>query len=255
MDNLGLYLVEFEADRSIKNKVYPAGCQVNGENCRPIIVITQDECTFSANDSLSRAWKDPNRSFLRPKSKGQGMMVSEFLLPFGRLNLSSLEEEKVEERQAEGLRFTGAVEILEFEKTQDGYWNGENFLQQLEAKAILIAKALYPGYSLLFLFDNATSHAVFSDDALRTCDTNKRCGGKQAWLWDGFFHDSFGVRHEQWMYFETNIGMRVQKRHPNGAARKRSLAREWLTSRMPQTQMYKLSGIGQLPKLYYRTKM
>ncbi|KAI1003025.1 hypothetical protein K3495_g5181 [Podosphaera aphanis] len=77
-------------------------------------------------------------------------MVSEFLLPFGRLNLSSLEEEKVEELRAEGLRFTEAVEILEFGKTQDGYWNGEKLLRQLEAKAIPIAKALYPGYSLLF---------------------------------------------------------------------------------------------------------
>ncbi|KAI1002517.1 hypothetical protein K3495_g5683 [Podosphaera aphanis] len=64
MDNLGPYLVEFEADGSIKNKIYPAGCQVDGENCRPINVITHDECTFSADDGLSRAWKDPNRSFL-----------------------------------------------------------------------------------------------------------------------------------------------------------------------------------------------
>ncbi|KAI0995224.1 hypothetical protein K3495_g12958 [Podosphaera aphanis] len=94
MGNLGPYLVEFEADGSIKNKIYPAGCQVNEGNCRPINVIAHDECTFSANDGLLRAWKDPNRSFLRSKSKGQGIMVSELLLPFGRLNLSSIEKKK-----------------------------------------------------------------------------------------------------------------------------------------------------------------
>lgn len=33
--------------------------------------------------------------------------------------------------------------------------------------APLIAEVLYPGYSFRFLFDNATSHSIYVDDALR----------------------------------------------------------------------------------------
>lgn len=46
-------------------------------------------------------------------------------------------------------------------------------------KALPIAEALYPGYSLLFLFDNATSHSVFAQDALHTTQMNKGTGGQQ----------------------------------------------------------------------------
>ena len=49
-------------------------------------------------------------------------------------------------------------------------------------KALPIAKTLYPGYSLLFLFDNATSHSVFAQDALYTAQMNKGMGGQQSWL-------------------------------------------------------------------------
>ena len=44
-------------------------------------------------------------------------------------------------------------------------------------KALRIAEALYPGYSLLFLFDNATSQSIFAQDVLRKTQINKGIGG------------------------------------------------------------------------------
>lgn len=54
-------------------------------------------------------------------------------------------------------------------------------------KALPIAEAFYPRYSLLYLFDNATSHLVYAKDALQTKDMNKRCERKQLILCNSWF--------------------------------------------------------------------
>ena len=50
MMDLEPYLVEFNSKGNMKDKVYPDDCQVGGTGRRPVIVITYDEYTFSAND-------------------------------------------------------------------------------------------------------------------------------------------------------------------------------------------------------------
>ena len=75
-------------------------------------------------------------------------MILEFLLPFGRLNLASLSPEKRDE-VVEKCRFvsTEAVEIFEYGKNNDGYWDGAKLHHQVMKKALPIAQVLYPGYS------------------------------------------------------------------------------------------------------------
>ena len=55
LDKLKPYMVEFEEDGTMKPKIYPFDCAVRGDKRRPIIVITHDECRFSANDGIRRA--------------------------------------------------------------------------------------------------------------------------------------------------------------------------------------------------------
>lgn len=110
-------------------------------------------------------------------------MTFEFIFPFSPLNLVSFSPEKREEIvQETGLIKTEAVEIFEY-----GYWDGAKLYQQVVKKALSIAEALYPGYSFLFLFDNATSHSIYAKDALQTKDMNKGFGRKQPVLCDGWF--------------------------------------------------------------------
>ena len=54
-------------------------------------------------------------------------------------------------------------------------------------KALAIAKALYPSYSLLILFDNTTSYFVYADNALHTRNMNKVSDGKQPLLQNKWF--------------------------------------------------------------------
>lgn len=138
-------------------------------------------------------------------------MVSEFLLPFQRLNISHLTTASQRELvQVYGLTETEAVEIFEFGKNNGGYWTGADLLKQVKEKALPLARALYPGYSLCFLFDNATSHSVFAPDALDVKEMNKGSGGKQGFLRNGWFEQD-KIRKTQELFFERPDGTRCQK--------------------------------------------
>ncbi len=94
-------------------------------------------------------------------------MVSEFIFPYRRQNLASLSPEKREEViQQTGLITTKGVKILEYGKNNDRYWDGTKLHKQVVKKALSIAGALYPRYSLCFLFDNVISHSVYTKDIL-----------------------------------------------------------------------------------------
>ena len=43
------------------------------------VFLFHDESTFQANDDQSTFWGTENMTFLRPKSKGTGIMVSDFI--------------------------------------------------------------------------------------------------------------------------------------------------------------------------------
>lgn len=211
MLDLDPYLVEFDSKENMKDKVYLDDCQVGGTDRRRVIVITHNECTFSANDGKSHGWQRKRDTFLHPKGKGRGIMVSDFLLPFSRLNLFRLlEEEQDQLVERYGLSSKEAVEILKYGKNNEGHWDGVKLVKQVKEKALPIAEALYPGYSLLFLFDNTTSHSVYSTDALRMKNMSKGSGGKQVFLRDGWYLQD-GLRVSQKMYTENTDGTRCQK--------------------------------------------
>lgn len=167
MEKLKSYIVEFNKDDTMKNKKYLLDCIVGRGIWWPIIVIIYDECTLFANDGICKAWTWVGNTFLRPKRHGQGIMVSEFLFPFSWLNLLSLFQEK-QKQIIEKTRLTilGTVELFEYKKNNKRYWYRAIIYKQVVSKALLIAEVFYPGYLLLFLFDNATSHFVYADNAL-----------------------------------------------------------------------------------------
>lgn len=54
---------------------------------KPLVLVTYNESIFGASDKKRRIWKKKGRSPLRPKRKGKEIMISEFLLPIGRLHV------------------------------------------------------------------------------------------------------------------------------------------------------------------------
>lgn len=213
MKELEPYLVEFEEDGTMKAKNYLSDCKVGGNERRPIIIITHDECMFSLNDGICKVWIQIGNTFLRPKGRGQEIMVSEFLFPFERLNLFSLPEDKKKEvmKKVEIIITKAVLLVFEYGKANKEYWDGPKLHQQVINKALPIAEALYQSYSFLFLFDNITSHLVYAQDVLCTTQMNKRVGVKQPWLRNGWFEQD-GVCITQLMFFQKADGILVQKR-------------------------------------------
>ena len=181
MKSLLPYFVEFSDDGSMLPKTYPENCVVGGPDRRPIIMITNDEITFSANDGRRKVWTLNGHGILRPKGKGKEIMVSDFLLPWLRLNLFSLSSEQQKHLADLNIPLE-AVTYFEYGKTEEGYWTGEHLLDQITKKALPIAQALFPGYELLFMFDNATSHSIYAKDALQVTHMNKGPEGQQPFL-------------------------------------------------------------------------
>ena len=87
---------------------------------------------------------------------------------------------------------------FEYGKTEEGYWTGKHLLDQITKKTLPIAEALYSGYELLFMFDNATSHSIYTKDALQVAHINKGPGGQQPFFRPGLYmaHDGEVVRQE-----------------------------------------------------------
>lgn len=116
MKELRPYLVEFREDETKKN-VYSLDWAVDGEKRWLIIVITHDECIFSANNRVKQAWISQNNLYLRPKKREQGIIISRFVFFFGRLDLISLilkiKNKIVTQR---GLKNTAAVKVFKYKK-------------------------------------------------------------------------------------------------------------------------------------------
>ena len=129
------YMVEFHVNGTIKPKEYPEDCRVGGPGRRPVILITHDESIFSANDGRHQTWIKENGTYLRPKGKGKGIMVSDFLLPWARLNLNSLSKERQEELVSSGVPLEAAV-LFEYGK-EEGYWDSEKLWNRLKQKPSL----------------------------------------------------------------------------------------------------------------------
>lgn len=158
---------------------------------RPVILVTHDESTFSANDGTKYGWTSPGKQPLRPKGRGKGIMVSAFLTPVGLLRLPpELTDDTLLglhpdwPRLEDGSLIRESVQYLEYDK--DHYWDGDKMVKQTIA-VIRLFKFIYPQCRALSAFDNAASHCAFSPDALVASKMNLRPGGKQPRMKDGWF--------------------------------------------------------------------
>ena len=70
MEELKLYLVEFNEDGAMKDKTYLPDCAVGGEDRQLVIIITHNECTFLANDGIRKTWTRVGNTFLHLKGQG-----------------------------------------------------------------------------------------------------------------------------------------------------------------------------------------
>jgi len=163
-------------------------------------LITHDKSTFNANDSPSYSWKKNGSEWLKPKSKGKGLMVSEFLCAVqGRLSCWDLQHQKQ----------VYATEIIKYGsgKFDEDWWNAEKKVEQTK-KAIQIFNTAFPDDIAVFAFDNSSGHACKAPNALVASRMNLGPGGKQREMHTtSFIRKVDGIRLSQNMGFQ--LGDRI----------------------------------------------
>ena len=155
------------------------------------VVIFHDESIFNANEDQQTQWGTPDTIMIKPKGKGLGIMVFDFIDEHnGYLALNDDEYQKALEVYGSAIKKEARV-LLEYGEGKEGYWTSERFLSQMEA-ADKIAEIKYPkseGYKVVWVFDNSSCHNAYSDDALLASRMNAKPGGKQPALrntiWNG----------------------------------------------------------------------
>lgn len=176
---------------------------------KEIILVTHDESTFSANDGRRSCWIKEGDSVLRPKGRGRGIMVSEFLTGSGRLRVG--DDVSDDDLLREGLERDATV-YFEYGDKGEGYWKGEDMVQQVLNKAIPVFQKEYGKESqACFLFDNSSNHGLFAEDALVAGRINLNSGGKQPVMRDGWYVEGSGNKVTQRMWFEDGDGKAIPK--------------------------------------------
>ena len=151
---------------------------------RKLVLICHDESIFHSNEDQGWQWAEPGKLAIKPKGKGRGLMVSDFVDEHcGFLCLSSEERERA--LQLNSQHPISARVILKYGAELEGYWNSDMFMQQVK-KACTIAEFKYPRetHSLVWLFDQSSGHSAYPADALNIHKMNIKPGGKQAVLRD-----------------------------------------------------------------------
>ena len=118
-------------------------------------------------------------------------------------------------------------------------------VKQVTEKALPIAQFLYPGYDLVFMFDNATSHSVYAEDALRVANMCLGEGHRQSFSLSWLALTS-GIRYHcesayvdmgarsTWNSWSHETG---PERDQNRSPGTRIVARERVTIGMQETQV------------------
>ena len=144
------------------------------------VVFFHDESTFQCNEDQSLQWGLKGSRMIRPKSKGAGIMVSDFIDEHnGFLALNDEEYERAKSVNGDIRKY--AREFLEYGESKEGYWTRDKFIKQMK-RAIEMAEIKYPkseGWRHVWVFDHSSCHAAMADDALDVNQMNVKPGVKQ----------------------------------------------------------------------------
>jgi hypothetical protein len=182
-------------------RAFPAVPLASLEMREKTVVFFHDESTFAANDDQCFTWGKKGEHLLRPKSKGAGIMVSDFVEErSGYLALT--EEELKEAGQTNPAIQKEARQLLEYGESKEGYWTGDKFMSQME-RAVTIAEVKYSrekGWKLVWIFDQSSCHKAMAADALDVNSMNVKPGGKQA-----IMRDTVWAGRPQRMVFDDGV--------------------------------------------------
>ena len=151
----------------------------DAETRKKLILIYHDESIFNTNEGQTWMWAGEDAPIIQPKTKGSGIMVSDFVdAHSGFLELTDSEHDHAKATDPDFPKTARA--LLEYGADKEGYWTSEKFMANIEVAA-QIAEFKYPSdkHTIVWLFDQSSCHRAFAEDALNAKVMNVRPGGVQ----------------------------------------------------------------------------
>ena len=142
-------------------------------------MIYHDEYILNTNEGQTWMWGTDDNPAILPKTKGSGIMVSDFVEHGGYLHL--LEDELGAAAEIDPNFPYEARQLLEYGAEREGYWRSEKFMLQME-NAVRIAEFKYnPAmHTVVWLFGQSSCHKAYAPDALNAKKMNVNPGGTHA---------------------------------------------------------------------------
>ena len=113
-----------------------------------LVIIYHDESIFHINEGQTWIWGTGDHPYIQPKSKGAGIMISDFIDQYnGFLWLTDREHHLASASDPNFPKTARA--IMEYGASKDGYWTSEKFMSNVK--------------------DQSSYHRAFANDALLAC--------------------------------------------------------------------------------------
>ncbi|KAL7532560.1 hypothetical protein ACHAWF_008635 [Thalassiosira exigua] len=166
---------------------------------KPLIVVGQDEAIFKQFLNMWKAWKLPDGTMaIMPKDDGNGVMISAWVsreLGFGvdwtsdlmeRVNRSRAGKKYIDEEAARRvigkpdkppLTSSPLVKEFEYGANNEGYWNYDHMMIQVEDCVDVLREVLPAHYDIVLMVDHSCGHDRHRPDGLSVKNVNKYFGG------------------------------------------------------------------------------
>ena len=107
------------------------------------VVFFHDESTFNSNEDQSLKWGLKGEKIMKQKSKGAGIMVSDYIDEHNGF-LALTEEEYQAAKDANPAIKPYAREFLEYGESKEGYWTRDKFMEQMERAVAIAGNSSFP---------------------------------------------------------------------------------------------------------------
>ena len=185
MAALGFLNIENAPTDDAKNALPPDLTCPPADVLDQTVVFFHDESTFQLNKDQSTYWETKDTHIMKLKSRGAGIMVSDFIEERSGY-IAFTQQEYNHAKVTRPHLWMHARLLLEYGESREEYWTSDRFIAQLE-KAVEIAEVKYPiadGFRHVWIFDHSSCHG-----AMAGCvKMNVNPGGKQWIMHDGWWN-------------------------------------------------------------------
>ena len=124
-------------------------------------------------------WGEEDHSALLPKTKGSGIMVSDFVDEHNGYLAFTAEEHCLAKETSPSISKSARV-LFKYGADKEGYWTGDRFMAQVKTACDIAEFKYDPSkHTIVFVFDQSSCHKKFDEKALIAKNILVKDGGER----------------------------------------------------------------------------